>query len=167
MPEKQINPDYCTDKVRLDYPHVGLFDVRSDSVWIARKKWNISPAQISHARLLVGGTQDTSTADKDNFLCFWFHPPHSGQGYVQGYPIDWKEGHLLVRFDPNWDYAAKQFIPSSDAARVEANVDRQHAWGQGLFRRYLECKPDFPISWHMTGPRATDSLFYIERVEPS
>ena len=30
---------------------------------------------------------------------------------------------------------------------------------------YGELKPDFAFSWHMVGPRASDSMFYIERKE--
>lgn len=165
MPDKQINPKNCTDKVTTAYPHVGLFDVQTQEAWIARKRWNISPVRVSHARLLLGGTQDTSTADKDKFLCFWFHTPGSGEGYVQGYPIEWDEGHLLVRFDPRWNYATRELIPATDTAKIEANIDRQYAWGQRLFNAYKACEPKFAISWHMTGPRPTDSMFYIERYE--
>ncbi len=163
--DRQINKRYCTDRVHVDYAHVGLYDVAQRQIWIARKRLGQVPVRVSHARLLVGGTQDTSTAEKDRFMCFWFHTPGTGEGYVHGYPIDWSEGHLLVRIDPNWDYRTRTFIPGTDTARVERNIDEQFGYGKRLFETYVAGKPKFPISWHMVGPRATDSLFYVQRVE--
>ena len=168
MPEsRRINKQYCTDKISVEYAHVGLYDVTDRHAWIARKRWGVTPVRVSHARLLVGGTQDPSTADKDQYLCYWFHTPNTGEGYVHGYPIEWDEGHLLVRLDPNWNYQSKTFIPNTDTAKVEKNIEQQYAWGRRIFEAYLEKKPKFPISWHMIGPRAADSMFYIDRVEAS
>jgi hypothetical protein len=163
--EKRINKRHTTDAVRVDYPHVGLYDVADGRMWIARKRWGTDPVRVSHAKLLLGGTQDTSTADKDRFICYWFHTPGSGEGYVHGYPIEWDEGHLLIRLDPNWDYRTCGFIPSSQTARVEHNIEQQFKWGQRVFDAYVARAPKFPLSWHMVGPRPTDSMFYIQRVE--
>jgi hypothetical protein len=163
--DRKINTRYCTDDLRPDYAHVGLFDVADRRIWIARKKWGISPVRVSHARLLEGGTNTTSVADKDRFLCYWYHTPGTGEGYVQGYPIEWDEGHLLVRLDPNWNYITQEFIPNALTAKLERNVDQQFQWGESIFRAYLAKKPKFPLSWHMIGPRPTDSVFYIERSE--
>lgn len=163
--ERVINKQYCTDKVHLDYAHVGLFDVQEHRIWIAKKRWGVVPVRVSHARLLVGGTQDTSTAEKDRYLCFWYHTPGTGEGHVHGYPIEWDEGHLLVRLDPNWDYSTRQYIPSSEVDRVERNIEQQYQWGRYLFEAYASKRPKFPISWHMIGPRAADSMFYLQRIE--
>jgi len=163
---RKVNKRYCTDTVRVDYAHVGLMDVQTRDLWIARRRWNTSPVRVSHARLLVGGTQDTSTADKDRFICYWFHTPNTGEGYVHGYPIEWEEGHLLVRLDPNWDFYRRRFIPHTDTAKIERNIERQYAWGQTIFDAYVARGPTFPLSWHMVGPRAVDSMFYVHRVEP-
>jgi len=164
--QHEINKQHCTDRIRCDYAHVGLYDVKARKPWIAKKKWGVVPVRVSHAKLLVGGTQDTSTVTKDRFLCYWFHTPNTGEGYVHGYPIEWEEGHLMVRIDPNWDYANGRFIPNTDTARIERNINQQHAWGRHLYQLYVEVKPKFPFSWHMIGPRAADSMFYIERYEP-
>lgn len=164
--DRQINRKYCVDAIRVDYAHVGLFDVRDKRAWIARKRWGVVPVRLSHARLLTGGTSDTSTADKDRFVCYWFHTPGTGEGFVHGYPIEWDEGHLMVRLDPNWNYLTQTFIPTSDTAKVEKNIEQQYGWGQRLFDAYVAAAPTFPLSWHMIGPRATDSMFYIQRVEP-
>lgn len=150
----------------MDYAHVGLYDVKQAKPWIAKKRWNVVPVRVSHARLLVGGTQDTSTAEKDQYLCYWYHTPGTGEGYVHGYPIEWDEAHLLIRLDPNWNYATRTFIPRTDTAKIEKNINQQYAWGQRLFDMYTALKPKFPLSWHMVGPRAADSMFYIQRVEP-
>ena len=165
--ESRINPSFCTEQVRVDYAHVGLFDVDEKRLWIAKKRWGVTPVRVSHAKLLAGGTQDTSTADKDRFVCYWFHTPGTGTGYVHGYPIEWEEGHLLVRLDPNWNYAARTFIPNTDTARIERTIEQQYEWGRRIFEAYAAEKPDFPISWHMVGPRAADSMFYVQRIEAS
>ena len=164
--DRAINKQYCTDRVRVDYAHVGLYDVAERTTWIAKKKWGVVPVRVSHARLLKGGTQDTSTADKDKFICYWYHTPGTGEGYVQGYPIEWDEAHLLIRLDPNWSYAQKKFIPNADTRRIEKNIEQQYAWGEVIFQSYIKKKPKFPLSWHMIGPRAADSMFYIQRIEP-
>ncbi len=164
-PAKEIDPKYCTDKVHVTYAHVGLYDAPNRRTWIARKRFGVTPVRVSHARLLRGGTQDTSTADKDRFVCFWFHTPGSGHGYVHGYPIEWDEGHLLIRLDPNWDYLNRKFIPNTDPARTQRNIDQQFDWGKRIFEAYLAAKPRFPLSWHMIGPRPADSMFYIQRVD--
>ena len=164
--ERSINRQYCTSSIRVDYAHVGLYDVDGRTTWIARKKWGVNPVRVSHARMLKGGTQDTSTAEKDRYLCYWFHIPGTGEGYVHGYPIEWDEAHLLVRLDPNWNYVNRSFIPNTDARRIEKNVDQQFAWGKAIFEQYAAKHPKWPLSWHMIGPRAADSMFYIQRVEP-
>lgn len=163
---RRINRTYCTDKLRVDYAHVGLFDVTQRQLWIARKRWGVVPVRVSHARLLVGGTQDTSTAEKDRYMCYWYHTPGTGEGLVHGYPIEWDEGHLLIRLDPNWNYEAQEFIPTTDTAKIERNVERQYDVGKRIFEAYIVKKPRHALSWHMIGPRPVDSMFYIQRIEP-
>jgi len=163
--ERKISRHHCSGKLRVDYAHVGLYDVADRRMWIAKKRFGVVPVRVSHARLLATGDHDTSTADKDRFVCYWFHIPGSGTGYVHGYPIEWSEGQLLIRLDPNWDYVNRRFIPSTDTAKVDRNVEQQYGWGQKMFETYAALKPKFPISWHMIGPRAADSMFYIERKE--
>jgi len=163
---RRINKSFCTDQIRVDYAHVGLFDVESRTCWIAKKRWGVVPVRVSHARLLVGGGQDTSTAEKDKFLCYWFHTPGTGEGYVHGYPVDWDEGHLLIRLDPNWNYKTREFIPNHEPAKIDRNIDQQFNWGQRIFDQYVAQGPKFPLSWHMIGPRPVDSMFYVQRMEP-
>ena len=163
---RAINKSYCTAKLCADYAHVGLHDVSAREVWIARNRWRTPASRVSHARLLKGGSNESSTADKDRFVCFWFHTPGTGEGLLQGYPIEWAEAHLVVRLDPNWSYSQQAFIPNSDTRRVEKNIDDQFTWAASLFKRYTELAPPFPLSYHLIGPRTTDSTFYVERVEP-
>jgi len=164
---KKINKSYCTDVIHVEYAHVGLFDVSDKKIWIAKKKWGVVPVRVSHARLLVGGTNDTSTADKDKYICYWYHTPNTGEGFVHGYPIEWDEGHLMIRLDPNWDYTTCTFIPNSDTVKVEKNIEQQYNWGQKIFEMYKAQNPKFPLSWHLVGPRASDSMFYVQRHEPA
>ena len=165
-PDKQINRRYSTDRIRVSYAHVGLFDVQSRKLWLARNRRNMPAVRISHSRLLVGGTQDTSTGEKDRFLCYWYHTPGTGQGYVHGYPIEWDEGHVMVRVDPSWDFMTRKYIPPTEAARCRRSLDQQYDWGQFIYRAYVDAKPRFALSWHIVGPRPTDSMFYIERHDP-
>jgi len=163
--ERKISRQYCTGKIRADYAHVGIYDAQDHRAWIARKRFGIVPIRVNHARLLANCGDDSSTADKDRFVCYWFHTPNSGEGFVHGYPIDWGEGHLLIRLDPNWDYATRRLISPAHTKKVEHNIEQQYQWGKKIFEAYVGMKPKFPLSWHMIGPRATDSLFYIQRVE--
>jgi hypothetical protein len=161
----RINPKYATEKLRCDVAHAGLFDVRERKLWIAKKRLGSVPLNVAHARMLHGGSSTTSVADKDRFLCYWFHTPHTGEGLVHGYPIEWEEGHLMVRLDPNWNYARQELIRSTETAKIEHNIDQQFHWGQMIFETYVALKPKFPLSWHMIGPRPADSMFYVQRVE--
>lgn len=176
MPGPAINSTYATSKLTTAYPHVGLFDVTERALWIAKKKLGQDPSRVSHAKLLTSGSGGMATADKDRFLCYWFHHPSSAPTQmlgstatasmaVHGYPIEWHEAHLLVRLDPTWDIATQQLIKSTDTRKVEKNIDQQYAWGEEIFRHYRQVKRDHPLSWHLIGPRAQDSLFYVERVE--
>ena len=163
--DRRINRKYCTEKLRCDFAHVGLYDVREQTVWIARRRLGVNPIKLSHARMLTGGSNTTSVAEKDRFLCYWYHTPHTGEGLVHGYPIEWDEAHLMIRLDPNWDYVRQELIRSVDAARVEHNIEQQYAWAERIFERYRELGPPFALSWHMIGPRPADSMFYVQRTE--
>ena len=164
--DRALNKTYGTRKLSSAYPHVGLFDVADRSLWIAKNRWRLSASKVSHARLLQGGGSESSTADKDRFVCFWFHTPNSGQGPLQGYPIEWTEGHLIIRLDPSWSYSQQTFIPPSRTRQVDRNLDEQFRWGRMIFDAYLAVRPDFPLSYHMVGTRAAESTFYVDRVEP-
>ncbi len=176
MPGPAINKSFATTRLTTAYPHVGLFDVAERELWIARKKMGQDPARVSHAKLLAAGGGNMASAEKDRFLCFWFHHPGSKPAQavgsvataslsVHGYPIEWQESHLLVRLDPAWDIANRCLIKSTDTRKIDRNIDQQYAWGEHLFNQYRELKNDHPLSWHLVGPRAQDSLFYVERVE--
>ena len=92
----RVSTKFCTDKFNGKYPHVGLFDCRERKVWVCKPLAG-QAIRTSHARLITGADNATSTVWKDRFLCFWFYTPDTGEGYIHGYPIDWQEGHLLVR----------------------------------------------------------------------
>ena len=160
----RVSTKFCTDKFNGKYPHVGLYDCRERKVWVA-KPMNGQAIRTSHARLITGADNATSTVWKDRFLCFWFYTPGSGEGYIQGYPIDWEEGHLLVRIDPNWDYDRQRLIPPELSDQTNANLERQFKHGEKIFDFFKLTKLSYPISLHFMGQRATDSLFYVKRVE--
>jgi hypothetical protein len=166
QPARNIDRRNATEKVRVDYAHVGLLDTADLSLWIARKRFGVIPLRVSHAQLLTGGSSTTSVAEKDRFLCYWYHTPNTGEGLVHGYPIEWHEAHLMIRMDPNWDYKTQTLLPSTDERRIEKNIDRQYEWARRIFQTYVTLKPNFPLSWHFMGPRPSDSMFYVERHEP-
>jgi hypothetical protein len=162
----RVSTQFCTDRFNGKYPHVGLFDVRERKIWVAKPLAG-QAIRTSHARLLTGADNNTSTAWKDRFLCFWFYTPNTGEGYILGYPIEWEEAHLLVRIDPHWDYDRQRMIPAELTDQVNANLERQFKHGETVFHFFRECKLKYPVSLHYIGQRATDSLFYVKRMEPA
>ena len=176
LPGPAINKSYATQKLTTAYPHVGLYDVAAREMWIAKKKLGQDPSKTSHAKLLTATGGSMAAAEKDRFLCFWFHHPDSAPTQalgsvatatmaVHGYPIEWHEAHLLIRLDPTWDIANQCLVKSTDTRKVDRNIDQQYAWGEYIFKQYRQVKSDHPLSWHLVGPRAQDSLFYVERAE--
>jgi hypothetical protein len=159
-----VDRKICTDKFNGKYPHVGLYDCKEKKVWIC-KPMNGQAIRMSHASLITGSTDPTSTVWKDHFLCFWFYTPGSGEGYIHGYPIDWDEAHLLVRIDPNWDYDRQRLIPEELTDQVDENLERQIRHGQALLKFFENLKLKYPLSLHYIAQRAAHSLFYAKRIE--
>lgn len=160
----RVNTKYCTDSFSGKYPHVGLYDCRDQKIWVA-KPLNGQAIRTSHAKLITGTDNAVGTVWKDRFICFWFYTPDTGEGYIHGYPIEWAEAHLLVRIDPNWDYDRQELIPAELTDRVNENLERQFKHGERVFAFFDECKLSYPVSLHFVGQRATDSLFYVKRIE--
>jgi hypothetical protein len=160
----RVSSKYCTDKFNGKYPHVGLFDCRERKVWVCKPLAG-QAIRTSHARLITGADNATSTVWKDRFLCYWFYTPRTGEGYIHGYPIDWEEAHLLVRIDPNWDYDRQRLIPPELTDQVDQNLERQFKHGETILDFFKASKHHYPISLHFIGQRAADSLFYVRRLE--
>lgn len=160
----QVSTKLCTDRFNGKYPHVGLYDCAARKVWVA-KPLNGQAIRTSHARLITGADNATSTVWKDRFLCFWFYTPNTGQGYILGYPIDWSEAHLLVRIDPHWDYDRQRLIPPELSDQVDENIERQIKHGLRIFDFFVNCKLPYPVCLHLVGQRASESQFYLKRVE--
>ena len=160
----RVSTKFCTDRFNGKYPHVGLFDCRARKVWVC-KPLSGQAIRTSHARLITGADNATSTVWKDRFLCFWFYTPQTGEGFIHGYPIEWDEAHLLVRIDPSWDYDRQRLIPPELEDQTNANLERQIKYGEQIFAWYRDCKLPYPFSVHFIGQRAADSLFYYKRVE--
>lgn len=159
-----VSTQLCTNQFSGKYPHVGLYDCSDRKVWVAKPLAG-QAIRTSHARLITGSDNGTSTAWKDRFLCFWFYTPDTGSGHVLGYPIDWAEAHLLVRIDPNWDYDRQRLIPPELSDQVDANLERQSRHGLRILDFYTALNLPYPLSMHMVGQRAAESQFYVKRVE--
>jgi len=160
----RVSTKFCTDSFNGKYPHVGLYDCKERKVWVAKPLAG-QAIRTSHARLITGSDNATSTVWKDRFLCFWFYTPNTGEGLIHGYPIEWEEAHLLVRIDPNWDYDRQQYIAPEFSDHVNANLERQFKHGERIFAFFQACSLKYPVSLHFIGQRATDSLFYVKRIE--
>jgi hypothetical protein len=160
----RVSPRLCTDKFSGKYPHVGLYDCKSQQVWVC-KPLNGQAIRTSHARLITGAENAVSTVWKDHYLCLWFYTPRTGEGYLHGYPIDWDEARLLVRVDPHWDYDRQRMIPRELEDQVNENLKRQFRHGERVLEFYRSCKLKYPFSLHLIGERATDSQFYVKRVD--
>ena len=161
----RVSTKLCTEKFNGKYPHVGLYDCRDRKIWIA-KALNGQAIRTSHARLITGAENATSTVWKDRFICFWFYTPRTGEGFIHNYPIDWDEAHLLVRVDPRWDYDRQRMLPAELEDQCAANLERQHKHGERVFNFFIESKLKYPFSLHFVGQSATDSMFYARRWSP-
>jgi hypothetical protein len=161
----RVSTKLCAEKFNGKYPHVGLFDCRARKVWVA-KALSGQAIRTSHARLITGADNATSTVWKDRFICFWFYTPHTGEGFIHNYPIDWEEAHLLVRVDPQWDYDRQRMIPAELEDQAAANLERQHKHGERIYQFFIDSKLKYPFSLHFVGQSATDSMFYARRWSP-
>jgi len=161
--------DVDLDKVRTGltagYPHIGIYDVRGRKAFCARNDGPVPAIDQQHATLFRDAAADALVV-KDRFICFWFYPPHTREGLVHGYPIDWAEHNLLVRLDPRWSYVHQALLPAHNTRAIEANITQQLAVAEHLLHLYRQASPTIAIWVHMIGPRATDSLFYAHRWEP-
>src|SRR5205823_12409177 len=129
------------------YPTVGLYDCKSREIWTC-KALNGQAIRTSHARLITGAENAVSTVWKDRFICFWFYTPHTGEGYIHGYPIDWDEAHLLVRIDPNWDYDRQRLVPAELTDQVDENLERQIRHGETILNFFGNSHLRYPVSLH-------------------
>jgi len=161
----RISTRLCTTRFNGKYPHVGIYDARERKVWVA-KPLNGQAIRTSHARLITGADNATSTAWKDRFICFWFYTPRTGEGYIHGYPIDWDEAHLLVRIDPQWDYDRQRLVPAELKDQIDENLDRQIRHGERILEFFQHSPINYPMNLHYIGQRAAESQFYTKRVEP-
>lgn len=160
----RVSTRFCTERFNGKYPHVGLFDTRERKVWVCKPLAG-QAIRTSHARLITGADNATSTVWKDRFICYWFYTPRTGEGLIHGYPIDWEEGQLLVRIDPLWDYDRQKLIPRELEDQVNENLERQFKHGERIFDFFRKCELSYPFNVHFIGPGATDSLFYVKRCE--
>ena len=161
----RVSTKLCTQKFNGKYPHVGLYDCRARKVWVA-KALSGQAIRTAHARLITGADNATSTVWKDRFICFWFYTPHTGEGFIHNYPIDWEEAHLLVRIDPQWDYDRQRMIPLELEDQATDNLERQHKHGERIYQFFIDSKLKYPFSLHFVGQSATDSMFYARRWAP-
>jgi hypothetical protein len=161
----RVNPRLCTGKYNGKYPLVGLYDCKDRKTWVS-KPLNGQAIRTSHARLITGSANATGTVWKDHFLCFWFYTPHTGDGFIHGYPIDWEEAQLLVRIDPHWDYDRQKMILPELTDHVDDNLNRQFKHGEKILEFFRAAKLTYAFNLHFIGQRATESLFYVKRVEP-
>jgi hypothetical protein len=160
----RVSAKLCTDRFSGKYPHVGLYDCRERKVWLA-KPLNGQAIRTSHAALISGSRDATSTVWKDRFICYWFYTPRTGEGYLQGYPIDWDEAHLIVRIDPQWDYDRQRMILPELQDQIDDNLNRQIRHGERIWEFFKSSSLRYPMNLHFIGQRATDSQFYAKRQE--
>ena len=160
----RVSAKLCTDRFNGKYPHVGIYECGERKVWVCKPLAG-QAIRTSHARLITGADNATSTVWKDRFLCFWFYTPHTGEGYIHGYPIEWEEAQLLVRVDPHWDYDRQRIILPELTDQIDNNLERQFRHGERIFEFYCNSKLSYPFSLHLIGQKATESQFYVKRAE--
>ena len=160
----KISTKFCTDHFNGKYPHVGIYDTRERKVWVCKPLAG-QAIRTSHARLITGADNATSTVWKDRFICYWFYTPGTSEGFIHGYPIEVEEGHLLVRVDPQWDYDRQRLIPAELEDQIEENLERQARHGERIFDFFTRSGLKYPFSVHLIGARAAESRFYVKRFE--
>jgi hypothetical protein len=160
----RVSAKICTGRFNGKYPHVGLYDCRDRKVWVC-KPLDGQAIRTAHAALITGADNATSTVWKDRFLCYWFYTPRTGEGYIQGYPIDWDEAHLLVRVDPQWDYDRQRMIVAELQDQIDENLERQMRHGERIWDFFQRCPLKYPMNLHYIGQRTTDSQFYVKRLD--
>ena len=150
-----VSARLCADRFNGKYPHVGLYDCRERKVWVA-KPLNGQAIRMSHAALITGADNATSTVWKDRFLCFWFYTPRTGEGYIHGYPIDWDDAHLLVRIDPPMGLRSPANDPSGAAGpdrREPRTANAPRRAHLGILQELLAEVPHEPALHRAAGNR--------------
>jgi hypothetical protein len=160
----RVSTKLCTERFNGKYPCVGIYDCRNRKVWVC-KPLDGQAIRTSHARLITGADNATSTIWKDRFICFWFYTPQTGEGYIHGYPIDWDEAHLLVRIDAQWDYDRQKIVPEALTDHIEENLQRQFKHGEKIWEFFKLSKLKYAVNLHFIGQRAVESQFYVKRME--
>src|ERR1700722_17914493 len=150
----RVNLRLCAAAFNGKYPHVGLYDCKERKTWVS-KPLSGQAIRTSHARLITGADNATSTVWKDRFLCFWFYTPRTGEGFIHGYPIEWDEAHVLVRIDPNWDYDRQRLIPAELTDQMDENLGRQLKHGEKIAEFFRGCMLSYPFNVHFVGQRTT------------
>ncbi len=163
-PPLDIDPDRVVSRLPTETAHIGVYDTKNRRAYAARGGAEKPAIDFNHAELFRGG--GGSLLVKDRFICFWFYPPGTCNSLVQGYPIDAAECNLLVRLDPSWSYQRQALLPRHQTAAIEANINFQVDAAASVLLQYRKSALKRPLSVHMIGPRATDSLFYAHRWEP-
>jgi hypothetical protein len=166
-----LDPARILKRLPSAFSHIGVYDVRHRKAYAARNDLVRKAIDLHHAELFTGQplaaiTDAAGTVVKDRFLCYWFYTPFARAGPVLGYPIDWSEHNLLLRLEPRWNYSRQILLAAHAAAAIDANIASQLAAAAHLLSLYRAHGLDQPLSVHMIGPRAADSLFYAHRWEP-
>jgi hypothetical protein len=157
----QVSRKLCTDRFNGRYPHVGLFDCRAQQVWVC-KPLNGQAVRTSHAALITGTDDATSTAWKDRFLCFWFYTPGTGSGLLANQRVNWDEAHLVVRVDGTWDYDRQRLIPIDLQDQQADNLARQARHAARVLDFYSQCDVRSPIHLHLSGQRKGESVVSLK-----
>lgn len=148
----------------MGYAHIGVYDVAARRAYAARQGLERAAIDMGHAELLRGqggvrAEAGATLAVKDRFVCYWFHPPGTRDGFLLGHAVDWSEHVLLVRLDPVWSYTRQRLLGAHETAAIEANVAAQLEVGRHLLSLYKGAGMRGPAAVHMIGPRAGDSVF--------
>jgi hypothetical protein len=73
---------------------------------------------------------------------------------------------LLVRIDPQWDYDRQRIVLPDLTDQIDENLERQIRHGERILEFFKRGQFAYPINLHYIGQRATESQFYVKRLEP-
>ena len=155
----EVLPHYATSSFGGKYSHVGLYDTRSETVWVPR-----FAALKGHAALLADG-------NTDRYFKFEFYSPHQAPRRFLGRHEDTHQAHLVLHFILDWSYSRQEIVASLDERRMRANVREQHGYAGAVRRFYRDCQLPYDVSVHHLNMAAGERPRYqlnagsIERTE--
>ncbi len=114
-------PVYAVHTVDGTFSHAGLYDTRTDQIWIPR-----FAAVKGHAALLSDGNTDW-------YFKFEFFVPGQAPQWI---PNGERDAHLLLYLIAEWSYSRQALIPEYDERLAKASAGEQQRFASAIIEFY-------------------------------